>query len=504
MKTNKVKSHFPLFDNKEYEFINAKKAEIAQSNLSLFKVMLIIYMAALPCIWGVLTFEIKSFYAPLNYVSAFAVFVHILLTLWVYFYSDKRTMSYRLTQNTISFFGLTIMVYASLLDIFVMSESGFVIFPPILIMLSMIYVYPRKRIYLRIVFYAAAYLAMMAIFNTQKSFIEIFLLIMTSLSISFIVVISISKVHLENYRNECLLAMNEKRYRQALRMSAMEIWEYSYAADTMICCVDYSITSYFRWVDIPESMLNHGLFREDHIKTVRDFFNAMKLGSPCVKPLVAPMQASNGTYKWISAIYNIVYNNTGRPDTAVFSVEDINEVKNREIELSEYAKRDSMTKLLNRGAFTKLVDEALVYDIKNECLSMLILIDIDRLKDINDSNGHAAGDYVIMEIARRMRDNFRESDYLGRLGGDEFGIFVRNISSRNVLTERARSLCSELSDFRNIENNFLASCSVGAAFSPECGKTFYELYLCADKALYNSKKNGKNQFSVYRKSDARL
>ncbi len=487
----------------EAEYISAKKAEITRSNLMLFKRMLIVYIVTVPGIRYILSFRFESNRLPLYLVSAAAMVLHIDLTLWVFMYSKRHTMTYRMVQNAITFFGFTLVVYATLIDLYIMRGTDFAIFPPILVMLSLVYIFPKKQLHSRIVIYSAAYLALSAVYGTGKSFATVLFLVLISAIISFIIVESVGKARLENYFGERLLVMKEKRYRQALRMSLVEIWEYDYGTDDMSCCVDYSITGFYHWKGIPQFLTEHRLFREDHNTAVCEFLYGMKRGESCAKPLIAPIHRPDGTHTWINAVYNIVRDGNGEPNTALFSIEDINEVKNREIELSKRAERDSMTNLLNRGTFTKLVDEALSAGGQSAADSMLIIIDIDKLKDINDSNGHAAGDYVIMKIAASMREYYGKEQLLGRLGGDEFGVFVRKIENREAATERAHALCQRLSDFSGSGHDFPASCSLGAAFSSECGSTFYEMYLCADSALYKSKKNGKNQFTVYLPAEKR-
>ena len=125
----------------------------------------------------------------------------------------------------------------------------------------------------------------------------------------------------------------------------------------------------------------------------------------------------------------------------------------------------------------------------------LILIDVDDFKSINDTRGHLFGDSVLTAAAGRLKSLFRSTDILGRIGGDEFMVFLKNVSDKLQLEAQARTILEAFRISGDSENGI--TCSIGAALYSEDGKTVDELFKHADIALYRSKRIGKNRYSVY-------
>lgn len=171
--------------------------------------------------------------------------------------------------------------------------------------------------------------------------------------------------------------------------------------------------------------------------------------------------------------------------------------------LDRKAHVDQLTGVFNKRAFETKVDTVLKY-ANDSVYYALILIDIDNFKSVNDTYGHAFGDKFLAGVGEIMRSTFRAEDGLGRLGGDEFCVFM-NISNATDDSERISLIskkCEELSmAFRNKkfeeDEQFRGSASLGVAIYPTHGATFDDLYKKADSALYISKKKGKNTFAIY-------
>lgn len=123
-------------------------------------------------------------------------------------------------------------------------------------------------------------------------------------------------------------------------------------------------------------------------------------------------------------------------------------------------------------------------------------MDIDDFKGINDTYGHGVGDQVLRDIADCLLRLFRTSDIVGRIGGDEFAVFLRNTNTSEDILKRAREL---IADFRQIpvtEGQYV-SCSLGVVVAENGEKDFKSLYSHADEAMYEAKRKGKNQYAVY-------
>ena len=127
----------------------------------------------------------------------------------------------------------------------------------------------------------------------------------------------------------------------------------------------------------------------------------------------------------------------------------------------------------------------------------VVFVDIDDFKNVNDTLGHTVGDDVICWFAKRILGTFRHSDVVARYGGDEFVVFVNSID-RQELAKRLEQLCEGFRfPYRNGDIECPVSGSIGAAMFPEDGSSYLELLDCADSALYEAKRRGKNQFVLY-------
>lgn len=160
------------------------------------------------------------------------------------------------------------------------------------------------------------------------------------------------------------------------------------------------------------------------------------------------------------------------------------------------ADMEAMTGLLRRGPGEQQINQWLTdhQDVKG----IIVAVDLDDLKEVNDTLGHKAGDEAIIGIASTLKAHFRQTDILLRYGGDEFVVFMPNEElDMNIMTRRMESLVrkmSEISIGENKERNI--HCSMGVASVVE-KDTFKSLFSRADKALYHVKRNGKNNFAFY-------
>lgn len=176
-------------------------------------------------------------------------------------------------------------------------------------------------------------------------------------------------------------------------------------------------------------------------------------------------------------------------------VTDIDEKKREEISLKNKSERDPLTMLYNKTASEEKI-KALLSDKEFVVGGVFMIIDLDRFKQINDNYGHPFGDKVLVDTARGFMRCFRDTDIVGRIGGDEFCVFLYGIRSQKNIHEIAKRLC-EIS--RNIpfpDKNFSPSCSIGISIS-DGDKDFKELYKEADEALYRVKNSGRNGYEIY-------
>lgn len=168
----------------------------------------------------------------------------------------------------------------------------------------------------------------------------------------------------------------------------------------------------------------------------------------------------------------------------------------QEIEkLHDVADTDVLTQVLNRRGFMRLAEARLAASVAGDFNAML-LMDIDHFKKINDEHGHSTGDEVLRETALRIKGVLRETEIFGRIGGEEFAIFIPGVTRENaiVLAERIRVALSSL-PFNTTQGKIGVTTSVGICHAAP--HLTIEKYLeKADKALYKSKRGGRNQVSL--------
>jgi diguanylate cyclase (GGDEF)-like protein len=166
--------------------------------------------------------------------------------------------------------------------------------------------------------------------------------------------------------------------------------------------------------------------------------------------------------------------------------------------LQHLAYHDSLTSLPNRGFFSKLLNHGISQAQRHKKTLAVLFIDLDRFKYINDTLGHEAGDALLQEVARRLKDALRESDTVARLGGDEFVVLVEDVSDKNTMAVVAHKILSALvRPFVTLGQEFHVTASIGISFYPSDGPDERSLMKNADIAMYRAKEEGKNNFQFY-------
>ncbi|MEG1869948.1 MAG: diguanylate cyclase, partial [Oscillospiraceae bacterium] len=179
-------------------------------------------------------------------------------------------------------------------------------------------------------------------------------------------------------------------------------------------------------------------------------------------------------------------------------IENINKKKLEQLELIYKSEHDLLTGFYNKIATEKYITDFLSTGEGKIGTHAFLIIDVDYFKSVNDNFGHAFGDAVLSQFSAKIRDLFRDVDILGRIGGDEFVVFMKNVQSERVVLTKAREICSQVNDSFNKNGTIhKISASIGIAFYNEHGKTYQELYKNSDAALYISKQEGRDQYTVY-------
>lgn len=178
---------------------------------------------------------------------------------------------------------------------------------------------------------------------------------------------------------------------------------------------------------------------------------------------------------------------------------DISQLKASEAKLEFLAHHDPLTGLPNRILMQDRLEQALRRAKREQACFALLMLDLDRFKNVNDSYGHPMGDALLKEIAQRLRSRLRQSDVISRQGGDEFTILLESNPSLNEVSHIAEQLIELLQQPVRLPNDqeVVVGASIGISLFPEFGQDADELLRQADSALYRAKAEGKGCFCFF-------
>lgn len=214
------------------------------------------------------------------------------------------------------------------------------------------------------------------------------------------------------------------------------------------------------------------------------------------------LSRNNGGERSIELTASPVKNAAQELVGAVVMLHDITELRGLARQMSYQATHDALTGLVNRREFERRLEEANDSGHRGDGQHVLCYLDLDHFKLVNDTSGHVAGDSMLREVAKLLRDAVRDSDTVGRLGGDEFGLLLVGCPLDKA-RQIADDLCRAVSDYRFVwrDKIFNIGVSVGLVeISRESG-TLEELLAAADTACYVAKKQGSGRVAVYSARD---
>ncbi|MBC3796929.1 diguanylate cyclase domain-containing protein [Acetobacterium tundrae] len=173
---------------------------------------------------------------------------------------------------------------------------------------------------------------------------------------------------------------------------------------------------------------------------------------------------------------------------------EIRERQQAEDQIRHFIYYDTLTELYNRKKMLEMLNELL--NDGHEKFAILF-IDLDHFKQANDNYGHEAGDFILKMVADRLKNIFRSSDIICRIGGDEFIIILRNMKEKSEAEKKAESVLMALSEaFLYKKNKLMISASMGISLFPEHGTDADLLIKKADFAMYEAKREGKNNYKI--------
>jgi diguanylate cyclase (GGDEF)-like protein/PAS domain S-box-containing protein len=229
-------------------------------------------------------------------------------------------------------------------------------------------------------------------------------------------------------------------------------------------------------------------------------FFADVVGLPATPlPRDLPLRRKDGTICQLESVFNNLLDESSIAGV-VITARDVTERRALEDQLAHQAFHDSLTGLANRSLFADRVEHALGRGVRRPNLFAVLFIDLDDFKTVNDSLGHAAGDELLVAVARRIESCLRPEDTCARLGGDEFAVMIESISGPDGAETVARRILDAMAvPLSILGSEVTAQGSVGIALGTG-EQTTTEILRSADLAMYRAKGEGKGRYALYEPS----
>ncbi|MEG0460168.1 diguanylate cyclase domain-containing protein [Gordonibacter sp.] len=315
-----------------------------------------------------------------------------------------------------------------------------------------------------------------------------------------LIVITLLALYLRTRSKAARNARDENnRHREIYRISNEQFFEYTPKTDTLLLSVPEKQQFAHLHRSSSKVSSNYSPYHTyEHISTQHYEFLPIEL----VEAITAPKNpvadvccsSEDGRKYWIRISSSILTDDGGKPLSIIGKMTDINEEILEKTHLSERAKHDGLTGLLNRSTF----EEEVKHVIAKGKTGAFLIIDVDHFKDVNDTHGHMVGDAALRSMAGLLRNSFHSSDLVGRFGGDEFSVYIFSPIDRKTLEDRCRALVSEGVSYREKDGTeYHATLSMGVFLTSRPIDDYDYLYALADKALYEAKRNGRNQFVIH-------
>jgi diguanylate cyclase (GGDEF)-like protein/PAS domain S-box-containing protein len=225
----------------------------------------------------------------------------------------------------------------------------------------------------------------------------------------------------------------------------------------------------------------------DDVEFVREGVERLQRGEIPVLRIEFRMRGLAGQVRWVDFTASLVYGADGEPLYRISQIQDIDARRRGEEQLRHLADHDNLSGLFNRRRF----HEELEREVERGGRGAVLLIDLDKFKEVNDTLGHAAGDAVIARVGAALKERLRTSDVCARLGGDEFGIILRRVTAAEADSVAADVLDHVEAALRATDEGAEVSLSIGVApFESDDERGADALLHEADAAMYRAKSRG--------------
>ncbi|MEG0577405.1 MAG: GGDEF domain-containing protein, partial [Bacilli bacterium] len=303
--------------------------------------------------------------------------------------------------------------------------------------------------------------------------------------------------------NEYMTLLQDQMFKNSVYSQALSMFAFNIKSKKVVIYQENG--AYHNVIDIDYEKVVEELTNRAHLKDkekVKNFFNYDNIRniyhrySHKDRIEYRSFNEKSNDYIWVRFRIQFERQSSNSELLMIAYANDINEEKQKQLEIEFKAKRDGLTGLYNKLTFNQHVDKYLTERNSKISYDAYMIIDLDNFKDVNDNLGHTIGDTVIKVVSIIIEKVCNDNGYAGRFGGDEFVVFLYKQQSYAEIENKADIIISHIK--RDIaEYNVTASIGICFVGNDEDSK---QLFNKADKALYKSKNNGKNKFTVYKEN----
>ncbi|WP_373072293.1 EAL domain-containing protein [Sulfurimonas sp.] len=292
------------------------------------------------------------------------------------------------------------------------------------------------------------------------------------------------------------LSQHQQHLKDAQRIASVGSWEYDVTNDKLILSDEvFRILGIKKDLDLSFQDFMDLISQEDKEKVINTINNSIEKGS--VFNIKYKLQVGNGKVVYVRTKGKVRKKSSGEIKLTAVTLDITKDTQNEKV-IERLAYYDSLTNLPNRVLFRDRVNSAMINAKRHKTKIAIMFLDLDNFKIVNDTLGHSIGDELLKYVALLLSSVLRENDTISRVGGDEFTILLTDIKSEDDVKHIAKKIFLALEGEHNIiGHNLLISTSIGIALYPDTANDIDTLIRNADTAMYEAKKDNKNNYKVF-------